>query len=217
MVAGRVRVNGEVVTELGSKIVPGRDSVSLDGRPVVLPEIRWVAFHKPPGVLCTRRDPHGGTTVYDILPEDMSGLWYVGRLDLETEGLLLLTNEGKASHGLLHPSREVEREYAARVKGVPTPETLRHLMRGVTLEDGPARAKHAELLERGAEEGWLKLVLVEGRKREVRRLLGAVGHAVVRLIRVRFGPIELGDLARGTWRTLSEEERRVLVERSRKR
>lgn len=217
MVAGRVRVNGEVVTELGSKVVPGRDLVELDGRPVVLPEVRWVAFHKPPGVLCTRGDPHGGTTVYDVLPEDMSGLWYVGRLDRETEGLLLLTNEGKASHGLLHPSREVEREYAALVKGVPTKDTLSHLMRGVGLEDGPARARRAELLERREGGAWVRLVLVEGRKREVRRLLEAVRHPVQRLIRVRFGPIELGDLAQGAWRTLSEEERRILVERSRQR
>ncbi len=217
MVAGRVRVNGEVVTELGSKVVPGQDLVELDGRPVVLPEIRWVAFHKPTGVLCTRGDPHGGTTVYDVLPDEMSGLWYVGRLDRETEGLLLMTNEGKVSHGLLHPSREVEREYAVLVRGVPTRETLDRLMRGVSLEDGPARAKHAELLDADAEGAWVKLVLAEGRKREVRRLLGTVGHPVERLVRVRFGPIELGDLALGAWRTLSEDERRSLVERSGKR
>ncbi len=218
MLAGRVCVNGGVVTALGTRVVPGRDSVEVDGRPVVLPEARWVAFHKPPGVLCTRSDPHGGATIYDILPEDLSGLRYVGRLDRDTEGLLLLTNEGDASHGLQHPSRGVEREYAAWVEGDPVPATLERLVRGVDLVDGPARAERATLVERrGAGGACMSLVLTEGRKREVRRLLAAVGHPVVRLVRIRFGPIELGDLPSGRWRALTEEERRLLVERSRDR
>ncbi len=184
---------------------------------MVLPEIRWIALHKPAGFLCTRRDPHGGETIYDILPKEMSGLRYVGRLDRDTEGLLLLTNEGDASHGLLHPSREVEREYAAWVEGVPAPETFARLTRGVELDDGPARAERASLVERGVGEARLSLVVIEGRKREVRRLLDAVGHPVVRLVRMRFGPIALGDLPPGRWRALTEEERRLLVERSRNR
>lgn len=217
MSAGRVRVNGEVVTRLGTRVVPGRDTVELDGRPVALPEVRWIALHKPRGLLCTTKDPHGGATVYDILPEEMSGLRYVGRLDRDTEGLLLLTNEGDTSHGLLHPSREVEREYAAWVDGAPSPETLTRLTRGVELDDGPARAERVTLVERGEERSRLSLVLLEGRKREVRRLMDAVGHPVVRLIRMRFGPIELGELPSGRWRELTEEERRLLVERSRNR
>jgi pseudouridine synthase len=217
MLAGRVRVNGGVVTELGTRVVPDRDEVEVDGRPVVLPEVRWIALNKPSGFLCTRKDTHGGATVYHILPEEMSGLRYVGRLDRDTEGLLLLTNEGDASHALLHPSREVEREYAAWVEGVPTSATLARLMRGVELDDGPALAKRAALVERTAGGARLSLVMIEGRKREVRRLLEAVGHPVVRLVRMRFGPIELGDLPSGSWRELSEEERRLLVERSRNR
>lgn len=217
MLAGRVRVNGGIVTALGTRVVPGRDTVELDDRPVVLPEARWIALHKPPGILCTRSDPHGGATVYDILPEELSGLRYVGRLDRDTEGLLLLTNEGDASHGLQHPSRGVEREYAAWVEGVPTSRTLERLARGVDLDDGPARAERATLEKHEGGGARLSLVMVEGRKREVRRLLEAVGHPVVRLVRVRFGPVELGDLPPGRWRVLSEKERRLLVERSRNR
>ncbi|MFQ5537083.1 MAG: pseudouridine synthase [Gemmatimonadota bacterium] len=211
MAQGRVQVNGEVVTELGRKVVPGRDVVLLDGA-VVEPrrEIRWIAFHKPPGVLTTRSDPHGGRTVYDVLPREMGDLRYVGRLDRETEGLLLLSNEGDVIHGLLHPSREVEREYRALVAGRPGPGVLRRLTGGVSLEDGMARARRVQVVETRGRDAVLDLVLTEGRKREVRRLLREVGLPVRRLVRVRFGPIELGRLAPGAWRPLSERERHSL-------
>jgi 23S rRNA pseudouridine2605 synthase len=206
LVAGRIQVNGTTVTVLGTRVVPGRDRVELDGEAVVLPQPRWIAFHKPPGVLTTRRDPHGGTTVYDVLPEDARGLRYVGRLDRPTEGLLLLSNEGDVVHGLLHPSRGVEREYRVTVKGLPSQATLRRLESGVTLEDGPARAVAARLDVRGTRESRLTLVLAEGRKREVRRMMEAVGHGVLRLVRVRFGPVVLGDLPPGAWRPLTTDE-----------
>jgi pseudouridine synthase len=211
MQAGRVRVNGEVVTELGVRVVPGRDAVELDGVPVTVPKARWVAFHKPPGVLTTRSDPHGGRTIYDVLPPELAALRYVGRLDRDTEGLLLLTNQGDAAHGLQHPSGEVERAYEADVVGRVAQPTLARLCRGVELEDGPARAKRAELLRAGAEQSRIALVLTEGRKREVRRMLRAVGHEAVRLRRVRFGPVELGDLPLGAWRNLTAAERRALA------
>jgi 23S rRNA pseudouridine2605 synthase len=206
LVAGRIRVNGRVVAELGTRVVPGRDRVELDGDPVVLTDVRWIAFHKPPGVLTTRSDPHGGTTVYDLLPPDMGGLRYVGRLDRPTEGLLLLTNDGEVLNALLHPSREVEREYRATVVGVPGRETLARLRSGVELEDGPAKATRALLAGREGNDGVVVIVMTEGRKREVRRLLEAVGHPLRRLERLRFGPIQLGDLARGAWRPLTEGE-----------
>jgi len=211
---GRVRINGTVVTELGTRVVPGQDTVELDGTRVDLPEVRWLAYHKPAGILTTRRDPHGGRTVYDALPEDAAGLRYVGRLDRETTGLLLLTNDGDVANALQHPSGEVEREYQAMVVGEPDRRTLRQLHSGVELEDGPARVKRV-WVERG-EGAWsvVRLVITEGRKREVRRLLEAVGHPVRELVRVRFGPIELGDLALGAWRILSEDERRRLRTRS---
>ncbi len=210
MLAGRVRVNGTLVTELGSQIDPEHDTVEVDGREVSLPKPRWVALHKPLGVLTTRDDPHGGRTVYDLLPGDAGGLRYVGRLDKDTEGLLLLTNQGDAVHALTHPSNEVEREYEAIVAGVPTQAVLTRLTGGVTLEDGPARAASASLLKTHGDRGRVRLVLTEGRNREVRRMLEAVGHPVLGLRRTRFGSVRLGGLGSGEWRELGGKERRRL-------
>lgn len=204
---GRVRVNGVVVGELGTRVVPGQDRVSVDGEAVSHEaEPRWIAFHKPPGCLTTRSDPHGGATVYDLLPPDLAPLRYVGRLDRDTEGLLVFSNRGDEIHGLLHPSAGVEREYRAWVAGAPSPDAMMRLVQGVTLGDGPARAKRARVVEGHGEGAVVELVLTEGRKREVRRLLDAVGHPVLRLMRVRFGPVELGDLPQGAWRPLNDDE-----------
>lgn len=204
---GRVRVNGVVVGELGSRVVPGQDQVFVDGEAVPHEaEPRWIAFHKPPGCLTTRSDPHGGTTVYDLLPPDFDSLRYVGRLDRDTEGLLVFSNRGDEIHGLLHPSAGVEREYRAWVAGAPSSDAMMRLVQGVTLGDGPARAKRARVAERHGGATVVELVLTEGRKREVRRLLDAVGHPVLRLVRVRFGPVELGDLPQGAWRPLNDDE-----------
>lgn len=213
MVQGRVRVNGQVVTELGSRIVPGRDRVEVDGRPVEVAPFRWILFHKPSGLLTTADDPQGRPTVYDHLPDEHRGLAYVGRLDMDTEGLLLLSNEGDAVHGLLHPSSEVEREYRVGVEGRPGRSVVRRLTDGVALEDGPARAKMARLVDQEQEGAVLELVLVEGRKREVRRLCDAIGHPVRWLRRERFGPIRLGNLARGRWRELTPGEVRAIRKR----
>lgn len=210
MQAGRVRVNGEVVTELGTRVVPGRDMVEVDGVPVTSAGVRWVLFHKPAGVLTTRSDPHGGRTIYDVLPSELRDLRYVGRLDRDTEGLLLLTNEGDLAHALQHPSGEVEREYVVEVSGAVRPEVVDQLRRGVELEDGWARARSATLLETVGPTSRIGLVLTEGRKREVRRMMRAVGHEAVRLTRVRFGTIELGALPEGAWRPLTDAERTAL-------
>jgi 23S rRNA pseudouridine2605 synthase len=207
---GRVRVNGAVVRELGTRVDPARDVVEVDGLVVGPQEVRWVAFHKPAGVLTTRADPHGGATIYDVLPEAERSLKYVGRLDRDTEGLLLLTNAGDLIHALLHPSRAVEREYVATVARVPSSETLARLCSGVELGDGAARAKRVELVGREGGDGIVGLVLTEGRKREVRRLLESVGHPVRHLTRVRFGPVRLGTLPRGELRPLSDDEISVL-------
>ena len=207
MAEGRVAVNGVVVTELGTRVVPGRDRVAVDGTvlEVVLPPV-WVAFNKPAGLLTTRSDPHGGGTVYDVLPAEMASLKYLGRLDKDTEGLLLFSNQGDVIHALLHPSRQVEREYRAHVRGIPAAETLSLLTQGVMLGDGPAKAKRATLVGTEQGHGILSMVLTERRKREVRRLLQSVGHPVRRLIRVRFGDLELGDLPNGAWRHLTQGE-----------
>jgi 23S rRNA pseudouridine2605 synthase len=212
LLEGRIEVNGERVKVLGTRVVPGRDRVALDGVEVSAGvEPVWVAFHKPAGLLTTRSDPHGGPTVFGALPKEMGALRYLGRLDRDTEGLLVFTNQGDVLNRLLHPSREVEREYRAWVAAAPSPDTLRRLETGVTLGDGPARARRAVTTGRDKGAAVVTLVLTEGRKREVRRLLEAVGHPVLRLVRVRFGPIELGDLPKGAWRPLGDHEISLLL------
>jgi len=212
LVEGRIEVNGQRVSELGTRVVPGRDHVVLDGVEVRAgAEPVWIAFHKPSGLVTTRSDPHGARTVYDALPPGLGTLRYAGRLDRDTEGLLIFSNQGDALHGLTHPSRAVEREYRAWVAGIPSRETLRRLETGVVLGDGPARAVRAEVVAREVGAAVVALVLVEGRKREVRRLMEAVAHPVLRLVRVRFGPVELGDLPSGAWRPLTDDETSVLL------
>jgi len=206
MEEGRIRVNGQVVMELGVRVDPDRDIVELDGRRVSAAPLRWIAFHKPVGALMTRRDPHGGRTIYDILPADVAGLRYVGRLDRDAEGLLLLTNDGDLAQAIQHPSGGIEREYWVEASGVIRPEAVQKLRSGVSLDDGIARAKRVQLLDAGPIVSHAHLVLTEGRKREVRRMMSAVGHPVMRLRRVRFGPVLLGDLRPGAWRDLGEKE-----------
>lgn len=203
---GRVQVNGTVVTELGTKVEPSRDKVEVDGTSVRLSGALWIRFHKPVGVLCTAADTHGRRTIYDLLPPEHSSLRYVGRLDLDTEGLLLLTNEGDVANRLQHPRYEVEREYELSVQGLPSKEDVARLREGVVLDDGLARPVRLEVADPVEETGHLTLVMTEGRKREVRRLMYAVGLPVVTLKRVRFGPVELGDLSPGEWETLSSKD-----------
>ncbi len=197
---GRVAINGEPVSAVGARVIPGTDVVSLDGRVVEPAPRRWIVFHKPVGVLCTRSDPHGGRTVYDLLPSWAGGLRYVGRLDRDTSGLLLMTNEGDLAAALAHPSGKVEREYRARIAARLSSRTLKRLKRGVELEDGFARPVRVRRFEWGEDEPGVRIVLTEGRKREVRRLLRAVGHPPRSLARTRFGPFRLGGLKPGAWR-----------------
>ena len=211
VLAGRVGVNGTLVTELGTKIDPTRDSVEVDGAPVQLTEARWIRFHKPVGVLCTAKDTHGRRTIYDVLPKEHRGLRYVGRLDVETEGLLLLTNDGDLANRLQHPRYRVEREYEVSVKGAPSAKEVARLRAGVELDDGLARPVRVEFAAPVEDRGNLTIVMTEGRKREVRRLMYAVGYPVVTLKRVRFGPVKLGTLPSGKWEALGPDEVSVLA------
>lgn len=206
IMAGRVTINGERVTRMGTRVVPGTDVVMLDGRVVEPAARRWIVLHKPPGVLCTVRDPHGGETVYDLLPPWAAGLRYVGRLDRDTSGLLLMTNEGDLAAALAHPSGGIEREYRARLANRLDGRALKRLKGGVELEDGFARPARVRRIDRGEDEPGVEIVLTEGRKREVRRLLRAVGHPPRSLARTRFGPFRLGGLKPGAWRPARSPE-----------
>ena len=192
---GRVTVNGRLA-RLGDRVGPG-DRVLLDGRPVravpaAEPARAVLVYHKPVGEVTTRADPQGRPTVFDRLPPPPGGRWIVvGRLDVNTSGLLLFTNDGELAHRLMHPSSEVPREYLVRVREPPTAATLAQLRDGVLLEDGWARFD--ELVQERASEGhgWFRVTLHEGRNREVRRLWSAVGHEVSRLTRLRYGSLAL--------------------------
>lgn len=203
------------VAKLGDRAAPG-DPVFLDGREVKFgappAQPRVIAYHKPIGELVTRRDPEGRPTVFDRLPKLSPGRWVaIGRLDLNTSGLLLFTDSGELAHRLMHPSREIEREYEVRVQGGLSEDAARRLRAGVDLEDGPARFLRLEPLAARKDTGtnrWYRAVLAEGRNREVRRMVEAAGGRVSRLIRVRFGPVLLPlDLPPG--RTLELPSRTV--------
>ncbi len=203
---GRIAVNGQPTKQPGVRVAPGVDVVSLDGKVVRPAPRRWIAFHKPAGVLCTRNDPYGGDTVYDVLPPWAAGLRYVGRLDRDTSGLLLMTNDGDLAAALAHPGGRIEREYVAAVRGPVTARTIRALKAGVELDDGFARPKRVRKTRTEGGEWGVRLVLAEGRKREVRRLLRAVGCPAAALRRIRFGPFRLGPLEVGRWRPALRSE-----------
>jgi len=212
---GRVEVNGKLAVT-GQKI-SGHEVVVVDGKrvPLQAPGTRVVAclmYHKPVGEVCTRDDPEGRPTIFDKLPPPLSGRWIsVGRLDVMTSGLLLLTTDGELAHHLMHPSSSISREYAVRIQGEPDDDVLERLRRGVDLEDGPARF-HA--LDSGRGEGsnrWYRVTVREGRNRLVRRLFEAVGFPVNRLIRTRFGELQLPrELRPGRCREIRHQELRQL-------
>ncbi|MFB3738972.1 MAG: pseudouridine synthase [Candidatus Velamenicoccus archaeovorus] len=206
---GLVRVNGRVAV-LGDRIDPARDVVEVRGHRVAVdPELRYLALHKPSGVTTTMRDPHAATDLRRLLPGGPR-VFPVGRLDRETEGLLLLTNDGELAERLTHPRYGVDKEYLAEVRGRPTERHLARLRSGVRLEDGPARAASARIVGASRDRGAVRIVMTEGRKREVRRLLDAVGLPVARLVRLRVGPVRLGGLPPGATRDLTPEEVRAL-------
>jgi 23S rRNA pseudouridine2605 synthase len=206
---GRVEINGRMAT-LGDRLDPAVDQVRVDGSKVnVNPELRTFALHKPRGVTTTMRDPHAERDLSGFLPKGVH-VFPVGRLDRDTEGLLLLTNDGSLAHRLTHPRYAIEKEYLAEVGRPPSHRQLARLRRGVELDDGPARAVDARSAGGAAGRGGVRLVMVEGRKREVRRMLDAVELPVRRLVRVRVGPIRLGRLRPGDVRELEPEETRAL-------
>ena len=214
---GRLAVNGRL-PEPGTR-VRGTEKFTLDGKRLEIPEAsavsrKVIAYHKPVGVICSRKDPEGRPSSFDDLPPLRQGRWIsVGRLDINTCGLLLFTTDGELANKLMHPSSEVRRHYAVRVHGRPSDKDLEQLRKGVTLEDGPARF---DKISEGGGDGanrWFDVVIKEGRKREVRRLWEALGYKVNRLIRTHFGPVRLHrEQAAGTSRELTHGETRALYQ-----
>ncbi len=212
IVDGRVRVNGTVVTELGTRVDPETDRVDVDGTAIQLdPSKRYVMLNKPTGVVSSLRDDRGRPDLRDVTREWSERLFNVGRLDADTSGLLVLTNDGELAHVLAHPSFGVTKVYIAKVSGRVSPQTVSRLTKGVDLDDGPIAADRARLLSVGRDESLVELTLHSGRNRIVRRMMAAVGHPVGELVRRQFGPLHLGTLPVGRARELTTVERGALL------
>jgi len=210
---GRVMVNGETVREMGTKADPARDDIRVDGRRIKAAERpRYILLYKPGGYVTTRSDPQRRPTVLDLLRGVREYVYPVGRLDYDTEGLLLLTNDGELAARLTHPRHGVERIYEARVAGMPDDSALEQLRRGIPLDGRRTLPAEVSLLNkrRGAGDGVVAITIREGRNRQVRRMLEAVGHPVKKLTRVGIGPLSDRGLKPGTWRELTPQELRLL-------
>lgn len=222
ILAGRVRVNGKIVSELGTQVDPTRDRIQVDGETIRVEKQTYVILHKPKGYLSDRDADRGKPTALDLVPS-RERLYAAGRLDANSEGLLLLTNDGNLAHQITHPRFEHEKEYLALFEGAPDEIAFQKLLRGVGYDRGHLgdgdRLK-ADRVERAARhqrfgtadrgQTWLKIILHEGKKRQIRNMCAAIGHPVLRLIRVRIGPIELGALPAGQWRELNDNQVREL-------
>jgi 23S rRNA pseudouridine2605 synthase len=211
--AGRVQVNGEVASTLGTRVDPESDEVRVDGERVVVSTRKvYVVLNKPRGVVSTMSDPQGRRTIADFLKGFDERLFHVGRLDTDTDGLILLTNDGELAHRLAHPSFGVSKLYVAQVKAPVGRDVGRKLLAGIELDDGPAAVESFRVVQTQGDRAMVELSLHEGRNRIVRRMLDAVGHPVLSLTRVAFGPLQLGGLAPGKARTLDRREVAALLE-----
>lgn len=210
---GRVTVNGKVVTELGTKVDPDRDHVKVDGKHLTAAQpFVYLMLNKPKNVMSTLDDPGGRTTVKEFLRGVSVRVFPVGRLDFDSEGLMLMTNNGDLAQALLHPRYHVPKTYLIKVKGILTDEEIARLERGIRLDNeitGPAFVKKVKKAE---QNSWLELTIREGRKHQVKRMLEAVGHPVIKLVRIRMGPLSLGELPAGEFRFLSDREANALRE-----
>ncbi len=204
---GRVSVNRSTVTELGTKVDAACDVIVVDGKKLTAPPAHlYILLHKPPGYVSTLRDPENRPVVVDLLGSIPSRVFPVGRLDYDAEGLLLLTNDGPLAHRLHHPRYGVRRTYEVKVKGVPSEESLNCLRTGMRLEDGMTLPARVGFLRKAIHNSWIRMTLGEGRNRQVKRMCAAVGHPALKIKRVSFGPLTLGDLEPGRIRYLTREE-----------
>lgn len=203
---GRVSVNGQPSYVLGTKIDPERDAVTMDGKPVVLDRKVYIALHKPAGCVCTNSDTHGRKRAVDLLPHSLPRLYTVGRLDKDSEGLLFLTNDGTFSLRLTHPRYKMRKTYFVEVEGELKNAEIARLLKGVRSDGELLHAEKIFHVRARGQNTELRLVLSEGKKRQIRRMMAVVGHPVKRLVRLAVGPIELGSLAISQWRHLTHEE-----------
>ncbi len=207
--AGRVEVDGDVVTELGTRVILGQQEVRVDGQPLASPKPKYYLVNKPPGIVSTNRDQDGRLRVIDLVPPE-GHLFTVGRLDRSSEGLMLVTNDGELANRLAHPRYGISKTYRVTVAGHPTPEALKQLRQGVWLADGPVRVAALSVKKRQRKNTILEMVLTEGRNREIRRMAAKIGHKVLELKRVALGPLTLGDIPPGAYRELTRGELNAL-------
>ena len=213
MLGGRVMVNGKTCRELGTKVDPAVDKIEVDGARVKLPSrASYLVMCKPKGTICTERDPEGRPTVYKLLPKDLPRMFTVGRLDWDTEGLLLFTTDGELAHALTDPSTAVPRVYQVKIQGKADPHLLRRFNEGVKLDDGRrTKPSPTELMSETETNAWYEVILTEGMNRQIHRMAMACGRRVLKIRRVQYGPIELGPLRDGAVRPLNDWEIGALV------
>lgn len=209
IVAGRISIDGATVKDLATRVAPGQ-KVCVDGEPIREEKNVYWLVYKPRGYLCTNHDPAGRPRALDLVPQITERVYTVGRLDEDSEGLLLLTNDGDLAHKLMHPRFGIEKSYIVQVAGNPTREDLQKLQEGIWLSEGHVKARGVQRLKRQGESTWLRIVLAEGKNREIRRMLAKLDHKVMRLRRTAIGPIDLGKLKPGKSRPLTAIELKIL-------
>jgi 23S rRNA pseudouridine2605 synthase len=205
---GKVKVNGEIITQLGCKVDPDQDFIEVNGKPIHKPTFRYILFNKPKGVITSVKDPQGRKVVLDFMQGIKERVYPVGRLDFDTTGLLLLTNDGGLANKITHPRFEIDKVYVATVRGIPSEQTLKQLAAGVRLEDGLTSPGQAQLLsiEPEKKQATIQLTIHEGKNRQVRRMCETVGHPVIKLQRIQLGFLTLGALKPGEYRNLTATE-----------
>lgn len=202
---GRVKVNGITVTKLGSQADPEKDEITVDGKPIQIAAKKvYYLFHKPKNVMVTRHDPQGRPTIYDYLKGIPERVNPVGRLDFDSEGLILLTNDGDLHARLTHPRHEVPKTYQVKILGLPSDEAIDHLKKGLNIGGYVTKPAEVKILKKNPHNCWLEIVIREGKNRQVRRMIEATGSKVLRLVRVGIGNVRLGELKSGEWRPLTK-------------
>lgn len=208
--AGRVRVDGVVVRELGTQVDPESQKIAVDDHEVRAEKPSYWFAHKPPGVICSNHDPDGRPLAIDLVPKVEQRVYTVGRLDEASEGLLLMTNDGDLANHLMHPRYGIEKTYRVQVAGSPSRDDLQKLLDGVWLSDGRVKAKRARRVKSQGHSTWLQIVLNEGKNREIRRMLAKLNHKVLRLVRTAIGPVEMRGIAKGDSRPARPAEIQLL-------